>query len=325
MTRRRRWVLAIVIGLFVLLFFGPLLVPVPPLEDTVPPRDLADPDSRFVELDGIDVHYKDAGSGGSALLLLHGFGASVFTWREVMAPLAARHRVVAYDRPAFGLTERPVDWAGANPYSGETQVVLAQALLDRLGIERAVLVGNSAGGRVAVDFALAVPERVRALVLVSPAVGIGGGGPFRVLAPLLRTPQLGHLGPLLVRSIQRSGPGIIERAWHRPELITDEVMAGYRKPLRAENWDRALFELTRAPRGADPAERLDELASIPTLVVTGDDDRIVPTADSVALAKRIPGARLEVLAACGHVPQEECPEAFLDVVNGFLESEGSRS
>jgi pimeloyl-ACP methyl ester carboxylesterase len=319
--RRRRWILAVLFALVVVSCVAPLLVPVPPLEDTVPPRALADADSRFVEIGDLDVHFKEAGSGSTALLLLHGFGASVFTWREVMTPLAARYRVVAYDRPAFGLTERPLAWQGVNPYSGAAQVSLARALLDRLGIERAVLIGNSAGGRVAVDFALAAPERVAALVLVSPAVGMGGGA-FRWLTPVLNTPQLDHLGPLLVRGIQRSGPGIIERAWHRPELVTEEVMAGYRKPLRAEHWDRALFELTRAPRGEDPGAHLGELARTPTLVVTGDDDRIVPTANSIDLAAKIPDARLEVLAACGHVPQEECPQAFLDVVVPFIDSLG---
>jgi pimeloyl-ACP methyl ester carboxylesterase len=121
-----------------------------------------------------------------------------------------------------------------------------------------------------------------------------------------------------VRSIATSGTDTIRRAWHRPDEITEAVLAGYRLPLRAENWDRALFELTRAPRGPGPAKQLDALASVPTLIVTGDDDRIVPTASTVALAERIPGATLRVLPSCGHVPQEECPDAFLAAVQAFI-------
>jgi pimeloyl-ACP methyl ester carboxylesterase len=317
MTRRRSAV-AVLVALLLALAIGPFLVPVAPLADTVPPRTLADDDSRFVTLDGIDVHYKTRGDAGTAILLLHGFGASVFTWQNVLEPLGRTHYAIAYDRPAFGLTERPLEWTGVNPYSGEGQVTLATGLLDALQVDKAVLVGNSAGGRVAVDVALAAPERVAGLVLVSPAVGLGGGGPFRFATPLLRTPQMTHLGPLVVRSIRDSGPDIMRRAWHRPERMTDAVMAGYTKPLRADHWDSALFELTRARRGADPTPRLAELAAVPTLLVTGDDDRIVPTARTLELARLIPNARLEVLEACGHVPQEECPDAFLGVLESFL-------
>lgn len=317
---RRRWAAAVLIALLLALAIGPFLVPVPPLTDTIPPRALADADSRFVEIDGIDVHYKTRGDAGPAVLLLHGFGASLFSWQKVMEPLGSTHRAIAYDRPAFGLTERPLEWTGVNPYSGAAQVALATGLLDALGVDRAVLVGNSAGGRVAVDVALAAPERVAGLVLVSPAVGMGGGGPFRFAAPLLRTPQMTHLGPLIVRSIRDFGPDIVRRAWHRPERMTDAVMAGYTKPLRADDWDAALFEHARAPRGADSAARLAELAAVPTLLVTGDDDRIVPTARTVELAGRMSNARLEVLDACGHVPQEECPDAFLGVLEPFLNS-----
>ena len=87
--------------------------------------------------------------------------------------------------------------------------------------------------------------------------------------------------------------------------------------MQAENWDRALWELTVA--GEDPglAARLDELR-MPVLVITGDDDRIVPTEDSLRLAREIPGAKLAVMPACGHVPQEECPAVFLAAVEGFF-------
>ncbi|MBC8263534.1 MAG: hypothetical protein H8E47_05355 [Anaerolineales bacterium] len=107
------------------------------MEDTVPPQQLADPDSRFVDINGLQVHYKMAGQGGPALVLLHGFGASVFSWREVMEPLAEIGTVIAFDRPAFGLTERPVpgEWEGESPYRAEAQVELTVGLLDELGDE----------------------------------------------------------------------------------------------------------------------------------------------------------------------------------------------
>lgn len=307
------------------LVVGPFLVPVPALQDTVPPQELVDADSQCITVDGMAFHYKRAGSGEPVFLLLHGFGASTFTWREVMAAFAARGTVVAYDRPAFGLTERPLHWQGENPYSSMAQVSQAIHLLDALHMQRAILIGNSAGGRVAVDIALAHPERVTALILADPAVGISGGPgwlrPFlgTVLSTLLRTPQVNHLGPLLVRQISTRGSDLMTRAWHDPSKLTPAIIAGYRKPLRARDWDAALWQMTRAQRSDDPSARLAALAAVPTLVITGDDDRIVPVAVSEAVAQKIPGSHLVKLATCGHVPQEECPAAFMQSVSSFLD------
>ncbi len=318
-------VIARIIGMVLLLIFlilavGPFLVPVPPLQNTRPPEELADPDSLFVEIDGLKLHYKQTGQGKPALILLHGFGASLFSWREVMAPLSVEWRVVAYDRPAFGLTERPIpaEWQGQNPYSLSTQPDLLFALMDSLGIEQAVLVGNSAGGTVAVQAALEKPDRVRGLVLVDAAIYAGGGSPSW-LRPLIHTPQMDHLGPLIVRSIQTRGEDLITTAWHDPAQITPEVRAGYRKPLQGDHWDRALWELTKASQPGNLGEQVD-LLKMPVLVITGDDDRIVPTEQSLRLAQAIPQAGLAVIPECGHVPQEECPQAFLDAVLPFIHS-----
>jgi len=314
MHMRNKLLIGIVLGLFAAVLFAPFLVSVPPLENTVDPVMLADSDSRFVEIGELSVHYKEAGQGAPVFVLLHGFGASLFTWREVLGSFGELGRTVAYDRPAFGLTQRPQRWSGINPYGDRAQAELAIAMLDRLDTGGAVWVANSAGARVAVDVALEHPERVTALVLVDPAISAGP----RWLQPLLRTPQLNHLGPRLVRSIADRGDDVIRRAWHDPTRITPEVFAGYRKPLRASNWDTALWEFTRADRDGSIGKRLQELAAIPTLVITGDDDRIVPTKRTAKLAKRIPGSRLVVLPNCGHVPQEECPVQFMAAVRDFL-------
>lgn len=321
----KRWTRALLVALgavAILLLVGPFLVPIPPLEGTRPPEALADPDSRFVEVGDLRVHHKERGQGEPVFLLLHGFGASTFSWREVMEPLGQIGRAIAYDRPGFGLTSRPMhaQWAGRSPYSTEAQVDLTVALMDALGVEQAVLVGNSAGGTVALLVALAYPERVRALVLVDAAVYIRGGAPAW-LRPLLATPQMRRLGPLLLRSFPSQGESLLRLAWHDPGKITPEILEGYRKPLQVENWDRALYEVTVATAVPDLAPRLREVR-VPTLVVTGDDDRVVPTAESLRLAHELPGAQLAVLPACGHVPQEECPGLFLEELGRFLEGLG---
>lgn len=310
----------ITVLILLILIVGPFLVPVPPLEDTVPPKDLADADSRFIEVNGLKVHYKIQGTGEPTLVLLHGFAASVFSWREVMAPLGEVGTVIAFDRPAFGLTERPMPgkWEGESPYTPEAQVNLTIALMDALGIEKAVLVGNSAGGTVAAFTALRYPERVQALVLVDAAIYTGGGSPA-FLRPLLRTPQMRRLGPLFARAIKNWGEDFGRSAWHDPAGLTPEIWEGYKKPLQTENWDRALWQLTVDSRSPNLEERLDEI-HIPVLVITGDDDRIVPTRQSLRLAEELPNADLAVIPDCGHVPHEECPQVFLQATRAFLKN-----
>ena len=319
MRRLLRAILILVLVLLLLVLVVPFLIPVPPLEGTRPVEQLADPDSRFADLNRVKVHYKVAGEGRPALVLLHGFAASVFSWREVMGPLAESHTVTAFDRPGFGLTERPLpgEWQGKSPYSPKAQVDLTVALMDKLGIDRAVLIGNSAGGTVAMLTALTYPQRVQALILVDPAVYRGGMQFPGVVRWLLSSPQARRLGPLFVRSIRNWGLEFARSAWHDPSKITDAIWAGYTKPLQAEDWDKGLYESTLASRSLGLDKRLDEI-QMPVLVITGDDDRIVPTEQSIRLAGELPNADLVVVPNCGHVPHEECPEPFLAAVNGFL-------
>jgi pimeloyl-ACP methyl ester carboxylesterase len=294
---------------------------------TAEAADLADPDSRFIRVEGVELHYKlfpfsgsdasvNEGAPRPAFLLLHGFGASVYSWREVALALSVWGDVIAYDRPAFGLSERPLRWKGRSPYSPESQVSLAFGLLDALGYERAIFVGNSAGGTVAMNAALARPERVAALVLVSPAVYAGGGAPALV-RPLLYFPPINHLGPLLARRIADGGDDFIRSAWHDPSRVSQELLAGYRRPLMVRDWERALWELTKASRASGLAKRLAEF-NLPVLVVTGDDDRIVPTEQSIRLASELPNAELVLIPGSGHLAHEESPQEFLAAIDKFI-------
>ena len=315
----KRVLRALAVGAGVLLgvlLIGPFIIPVPPLKDTRPVEELAEADSRFMEVEGVNLHFKMYGEGEPALILLHGFAASLFSWREVIQPLSRDHLVIAYDRPGFGLTERPLEWTGQNPYSPESQVDLLKGLMNQLGIERAVLIGNSTGGAVAANAALRYPERVQALVLVNPAINTHNRFPAWV-KPLLHTPQADHVGPLLTRRFKDLGIQLGQTAWHDPSKITEEVWEGYLKPLQAENWDRGLWEFMAASQEPRTQINLGNL-SLPILVITGDDDRVVPTEQSIQLAKNLSNASLVNLPNCGHVPHEECPEPFLEAITNFL-------
>lgn len=316
-----RIVLGIIVLVVIAALIVPFLIPIPRLEGVAPPKQLADADSRFSTINGLQVHYKIAGQGEPLILLLHGFSANTYSWRKIMEPLASQGTVVAFDRPASGLTQRPLGeelrtWPGDNPYGPDAQAELVAGLIQALGFQQAILVGNSAGGAIAMHTYLSHPERVEAIVFVDAAIYTGGGAPDWI-KPLLRTPQMNRLGPLVSRNLAAQGDRLIRLAWHDPSKIRPEDIAGYRRSTLVEGWDRALWEFTLASRDLKLGERVNDV-KVPTLVITGDDDRIVPTEESLRLARELPQAELVVIPACGHVPQEECPEAFVAAMQGFV-------
>lgn len=307
-----------VLLILLLVLAGPFLIPVPPLKNTFTPEELADPDSRFIEVDGLKFHYKTQGEGEPVFLLFHGFSANVFTWHNVMAPLARMGTVVAYDRIASGLTQRviPGEWQGENPYTPAQQVAQVIGLMDALGIEKAIFIGNSAGGNIALQTAQAHPDRVSALILADAAVYGGAGAPGWLL-PLFKTPQADHLGPLSARWLEAQREKLLELVWHDPDRASPEIRKGYQKTFQVTNWDLALWELTKATHPTDVVKRLHTV-TVPTLVVTGDHDRIATPELSRQLAEDIPGATLQIIPECGHMPQEERPSLFMEAVQIFM-------
>jgi pimeloyl-ACP methyl ester carboxylesterase len=323
MPFRIRVTVAILLALLGALILAPLIVPIADLEGTVPARQLAGADSRFVEVGGLAVHYRETGSGADserpALVFLHGFGNNLASWRKVVAPLSVYGRAIAIDRVAFGLSEHPPagSWRGLNPYSLAGEVVGTLAVLDALGVGRAVLVGSSSGGALAAQIALDHPERVAGLVLASPAI-LEAGGPPAWSRPLLFTPQLQRIGPLFMRQFGgASGENVYRAAWSNPDRIGEDDLAAYRLPLQADGWDRALWELTKASHRPEVAAHLEEI-TVPTLVLAGAGDVIVPTGLSAEVARRLPNGVLALFDDCGHLPHEECPQSFLTVVEDWL-------
>lgn len=331
------WILAFLAAMVVL---GPFLVPVPPLTDTRAARELAWPGSAWVAVGGLQVHVEavadaapllaDPGAelltvdvdADPAFLLLHGFGANTHSWAATLPWLSEGGLAVAYDRPAFGLTDRPLGgWArDANPYGPAAQVATAIGVLDAMGVERAVLVGHSAGGSIALQAALAHPDRVAGLVLVSAAVYAGGGAPAWS-RPLLRTPQFERVGPLVMRQLGGpQGDDFLSASWADPSRLDDATLEAYRRPLRVDDWDRALWELVKASAEPDLVPFLSSIR-VPVLVVTGAQDSIVPAALSRDLARDLvnatDGATFVELDGCGHLPHEECPEAFRAAVEAW--------
>jgi pimeloyl-ACP methyl ester carboxylesterase len=279
-----------------------------PVEDLVA-RHAAAP-SQFMELDGMRVHYRDEGDReGTPLLLVHGTSSSLHTWDGWVRALSGRRRIVRLDLPGFGLTGPAPD----RDYRVERYARLLAGFLDRLEIPRADVAGNSLGGRVAVTFALASPERVRKLVLVDPA-GLSGNRPpaiFRLAQMPVVNRLLLHVTPRFL--IRRN----VEEVYGDPSRVGDELVERYHSmTLRAGN-RQALVDRLTGPADPDLDGRLGELR-LPVLIQWGESDRWIPVDNAHRFQRGIEGAELRIYPGAGHVPMEEIPELTAADAEAFL-------
>lgn len=285
-----------------------------PLREKLNLREYAG-DDHFAWVDGYAVHYTDDGPpDGPAVVLLHGFAASTFTWRKVKAALlGAGYRVIATDQLGYGASARPAEPV----YTTEMQARSVLGVLDALGVQRAHFVGHSFGGRVALQIALLAPERAGALVVLAPeAFAVERPG----IARWVRAPFFGYVlafystSPLLVGSGLRLVSKI--KTW-----VTHDAARGYAAPLRVRGSALAQVWQARSPKdGAKPVPANLSAIAHPTLAVWGSDDAIFPAADGERLAAALPNASLHLVPGAGHLVHEECPDAVIEAALGFLSS-----
>ena len=276
----------------------------------------APPPSTFVEVAGLQVHVRDEGprEDASPIVLLHGTGSSLHAWEGWAQALKARRRVIRYDLAGFGLTGPSPDGI----YSLDNDVHLLLAMLDKLGVARCVLGGNSLGGAIAWRTALAHPARVEKLILVDA----GGYPPHASSIPLgFRLARLARL-PLLAALLEHILPrALVEQGFRNvygdPSKVTKEqVDRSVELTQRAGN-RRALLARARQRRTGILAERIPEL-KVPTLILWGGRDRLIPPDDAERFRREIAGSTLVMFEDLGHAPEEEDPARTVGAVKQFL-------
>jgi pimeloyl-ACP methyl ester carboxylesterase len=282
----------------------------------------APPPSQFIDLHGQLVHLRDEGprSDPLPLVLLHGTSASLHTWEGWSAALRKQRRVITFDMPGFGLTGPFSGKYATWGYSGDELARFVIELLDALQVQRFALGGNSLGGEVSWRVASLAPERVRALVLVdaagyelrSESVPVG----FR----LANVPGINRTFEwLLPRGLVEAS---VREVYGDPAKVTPALVDRYFETTLREGNRRALVQRFQA-QALDLQSVPDNIArlralKVPTLLIWGARDRLIPPSLGERFNGDIAGSRLVVLQSLGHVPQEEDPAASLAPVERFL-------
>jgi len=277
----------------------------------------APPPSEFVEVKGQIVHLRDVGPRGdpSPIVLLHGTAASLHTWEGWTATLAKTRRVIAFDLPAFGLTG---PFAGQYPpddYRGDAYARFVLDVLDALKVGKATIGGNSLGGEIAWRAVSLAPARFDKLLLVDPSGYDFTPESVPIGFALARLPVVNRIGEhLLPRALIAAS---VASVYGDRSRITEPLVDRYFELTLREGNRRALSLRAQQLEPGAAIDRLKTLA-LPTLVLWGAEDKLIPPAMAQRFGADIRGARIVVLPGLGHVPHEEDPAASLAPVLAFL-------
>jgi pimeloyl-ACP methyl ester carboxylesterase len=280
----------------------------------------ATPFSRYADLPGhVRVHYEDVGDPKKpTIVLLHGYGDSFLTWAPVVERLKDRFHVLVPDMPGHGLTRAPKDFVA----SQDNYVGVVDALADRLGLKRFTLVGNSMGGGIAWQYALAHPEKLSGLVLVDAS-----GWPDETLKKpplafqiLMSAPGRWYLQRMETVPITAAA---LQADFHDPALATDAFVRRWVEVQRGPGRRQILMSMRPSAASVASRDRLSKI-TIPTLILHGRDDHIISPASAEKFKDAIPGSELVLYPDTGHLPQWERPDRTATDIGSFVERRASK-
>ncbi len=275
-------------------------------------KEYTNEQSQFIEVDEINVHFRDEGEG-FPIVLIHGTAASLHTWDAWTDELKKTNRVIRMDLPAFGIT-------GPNKnadYSIEAYTTFLHSFLKKLKLEKFHLAGNSLGGNIAWNYTADYPSKVEKLILVD-ASGLPTNKSQPAIFKMAKTPILNSLFLYITpRFLIKKN---IEEVYEDDSKITDELINRYHKmALRVGN-RKAFIDRAKTDFILDTQVNLEKLKSIqtPTLLIWGAKDLWIPIANGIRMNEILVNSKLEVLENSGHVPMEENPKESLKLMNDFL-------
>lgn len=262
---------------------------------------------------GWRIHYTVQGSG-SPIVLIHGFMDSLYTWRRNVEILARNHTVYAIDVLGFGASDR----VQAPIYTLKQQAAFLNEFFGAQGISQADIIAHSLGGALALQFAYDFPAQVHKLVLIAPATYIYADVPSDALRPVPRTVSRGVLG--IYEKLHGDAPDTLRYAYGDPQRITQDAVTSRNRLMHVRGAHDALIAMSKSKREADVPGGLNKI-TVPTLIVWGRRDRLVPASHARRHLRAMPQARLEWIETAGHLPHEELPESVNELVTGFLDQE----
>lgn len=270
---------------------------------------------NIFNINSIQIFYHDHGAG-RPLVMLHGFGASSYSWRHLTAGLSSRFRLISMDLKGFGLSDKPLD----EHYTIEDQADIVTGFIQDSDLDDVVLVGHSFGGAVALLASLKEKEagnrRITSLVLISAA---GFNQQLPCFIRMLRTPILKYF-PLVLLPKTLTAKMILKKAFYDDTKITTDMIEAYAGYMDLPG---AYHALTMTAKKIIP-ENIGEITAaypsidVPALLIWGAKDEIVPAEVGRRLEGALRNAKLHIMQDCGHVPQEECPEQTIDLIARFL-------
>ena len=279
-------------------------------------RDVLLDTMKVENVDGVRLAYEEYGSG-PPIVFIHGFGASTYSWRQVAVSLSASNRVICVDLMGFGHSEKP----SGESYTLDRQASLLKQFLDNKGIDSPILIGHSYGGGVCLSLLDQIRQdpkcRVSGLILVDT---ICYPQKFPFFIKTLRNPWLRDMAFGLV-SPRQSVSNLLKLVYYRDDRIRPETINEYVSRLESEGARDALVSTAKRILPQDTQKFVGRYCeiSVPTLVIWGEHDRIVPISLGKRLSADIPGASFTVIRDCGHAPQEEKPMETVSVVKTFLD------